>query len=297
MNKGTIYAFASYALWAVLPIYWKLLKGVPPLEVLAHRMVWSLVVLLGLLAFKQRWQWVARARRNRRTLLTFVATAVLLTTNWFVYIWAVDAGFIVEASLGYFINPLINVLFGAVFLGERLRGWQKVAILLALSGVLWLTISYGALPWIALTLATSFGLYGLLRKTAVLESLEGLSLEMMILFLPALGYLIYLAVVGDFSLGRVSALQNVLLVLTGVVTAVPLLLFAMGARRVPLTTMGILQYVAPTGQFLIGIFLYHEPFNQIQLVGYGLIWLALLIYTGEGISLGRKRGKTAVASV
>ena len=294
MNKGTLYALGAYGLWGFLPIYWKLLKDVPPLEILAHRMVWALLVLLGLLAYKRRWAWLLALRHRPLTMLVFMGTAVLLSTNWFVFIWAINQGFIVETSLGYFINPLINVLFGAVFLGERLRGWQKVAIGLALSGVLWLTFSYGALPWIALTLAVSFGLYGLLRKTAELESLEGLSLEMMILFLPALGYLIYLGAIGDFSLGRVSAVQNVLLLLTGVITAVPLLLFAMGARRVTLTTLGILQYLAPTLQFLIGVFVYDEPFSQTQLVGFGLIWLALAIYTGEGISMAR-RGKTAVA--
>ena len=292
MNKGILYALSAYGLWGFLPIYWKLLKGVPPLEIMAHRIVWGLIILLGLLAYKQRWAWLQSVRQSRRTMVTFVISAVLLSANWFTYIWAVNAGFIIEASLGYFINPLINVLFGAIFLGERLRGWQKVAILLALSGVLWLTVSYGALPWIALTLAVSFGLYGLLRKTAELESLEGLSLEMMILFLPALSYLLYLLAIGDFALGRVSALQNLLLVMTGVITAVPLLLFAMGARRVTLTTLGILQYVAPTGQFLIGVFVYDEPFSATQLVGFGLIWLALAIYTSEGISFGRR--KTAV---
>jgi len=295
MNKGTLYALGSYALWGFLPIYWKLLKGVPPLEILSHRMVWGLLVLLGLLAYKQRWAWLGTLRYKPRTVMTFVATAVLLSGNWYVYIWAVNAGFIVETSLGYFINPLVNVLFGAIFLGERLRGWQKVAIVLALLGVLWLTFSYRALPWIALTLAVSFGLYGLLRKTAELESLEGLSLEMMILFLPAVAYLVYSGVMGDLSLGRVSALQNVLLVMTGVVTAVPLLLFAMGARRVTLTTLGILQYLAPTCQFLIGVFVYDEPFSQTQLVGFGLIWLALAIYTSEGIVVARR--KTAVVSV
>jgi chloramphenicol-sensitive protein RarD len=292
MNRGTLYALGAYAAWGFLPIYWKLLKGIPPLEILAHRMVWALLVLLGLLAYTRRWDWVRLARHNRRTMMTFVATAVLLSANWFVYIWAVNAGFIVETSLGYFINPLISVLFGSVLLGEKLRGWQKVAIGLALAGVLWLTISYGALPWISLTLAVTFGLYGLLRKTAELNALEGLSLEMMILFLPALAYLIYLLGVDEFSLGQVSLLQNVLLVLTGVITAVPLLLFALGARRVTLTTLGILQYLAPTLQFLIGVFLYNEPFSSTQLVGFGLIWLALAVYTGDGIAMSRR--KTAV---
>ncbi len=288
MNKGTLYALAAYGLWGVLPIYWKLLGDVPPLEILAHRMIWALLILLALLAYKQRWVWLRAVRHSRRILLTFLATAVLLATNWFVFIWAVSQGYIVESSLGYFINPLINVLFGSVFLGERLRQWQKAAIALVLSGVLWLTISYGTLPWIALTLALSFGLYGLLRKTAALDSLEGLSLEMMLLFLPALAYLIYLSASGESSLGRVSVLQHILLLLTGIVTAVPLLLFAMGARRVTLTTLGILQYLAPTGQFLIGVFLYNEPFSQTQLIGFGLIWTALAIYTMETITFGRR---------
>ena len=295
MNKGILYGLGAYGLWGILPIYWKLLVGIPPLEILAHRVVWGLLTLLCLLAYKQRWLWLTQVRQNRRTLLTFIATAVLLAANWFVYIWAVNAGFIVEASLGYFINPLVNVLFGALFLGERLRSWQKVAITLALSGVLWLTFSYGALPWISLSLALTFGLYGLLRKTAQLNALEGLSLEMILLFLPALAYLVYLLSSGEFAMGHVPFWQNILLLLTGLVTAIPLLLFAMTARRVTLTTLGILQYLAPTLQFLIGVFIYNEPFAASRLVGFVLIWLALALYTTEGIRFGRQQAALTAA--
>lgn len=288
MNKGIFYAAGAYMLWGLLPIYWKSLQGVPALEILAHRMTWSLAVVLLLLAFQRHWSWIRRALSSPRILGTFLASATLLSVNWGVYIWAVNAGHVVETSLGYFINPLVNVLLGVLFLGERLRPWQGAAIALAVGGVLYLTFSYGALPWIALTLAGSFGLYGLLRKTAALTSLEGLTLETALLFLPALGFLLFLEGSGQAAFGHASPGTSLLLAGAGVATAIPLLLFATGARLITLTTLGFLQYMAPTIQFMLGVFLYREPLSTERLIGFCLIWLALIVYSIEGMRQGRR---------
>lgn len=289
-HKGILYGLLAYTAWGLFPIYWKALKTVPPIEILSHRMVWSFVFMLGVLAVTRRWSWIRPALRQPKILGAFLLTAVFLSVNWFVYIWGVNAGYIVETALGYFINPLVNVLLGYLFLRERLRMGQGLAVALALGGVLYLTILYGSLPWIALTLAFSFGFYGLLRKTAVLDSVEGLSLETAWLFLLAAGLLITFEARGTGSLGHSSLQVNLLLIGSGVITAVPLLFFAASARLVTLTTLGILQYVAPTLQFLIGVFVYGEAFSRHQLVGFSFIWLALLVYTLEG-ALHNRRGK------
>ncbi|HEX6289520.1 MAG TPA: EamA family transporter RarD [Herpetosiphonaceae bacterium] len=283
MNKGVLYAAGAYILWGLLPIFWKALHHVPALEILAHRMVWSLVFVLALLAVQGHWAWLGVVFQNASVLLAFTTTAVLLSLNWFIYIWAVNAGYIVETSLGYFINPLVNVLLGTLFLKERLRRWQAVAIAVAVSGVLYLTVQYGALPWIALTLAGSFGIYGLLRKTASLNSLEGLTLETLLLFPPALAYLIYLEWAGRGAFAHTDLTTSLLLVASGVATALPLLLFASGARRITLTLTGILQYIAPTMQLLIGVLIYGESLSGDRLIGFCLIWLALAIYSVEGL--------------
>ncbi len=289
MNKGMLYAIAAYGMWGLFPLYWKLLQHVPALEILSHRVTWSLGFVLLLLLLRRRWNWLKTAVRTPRTVLLFFTSATLLSINWFVYIWGVNAGFIVETSLGYFINPLVSVLMGVFFLSEQLRRWQWLAIALAAAGVVYLTIHYGALPWISLTLATSFALYGLIRKTAPLGSLEGLTLETALMFLPALGYLIYLEVLGTAAFGHVDGLTTVLLGFAGVATAVPLLCFAAGARLIKLATIGILQYIAPTLQFLIGVFIYDEPFTLDRLIGFSLIWLALIIYSGENIFFNRRQ--------
>ena len=296
MNKGIFYGVGAYLLWGLLPIFWKSLHHVPALEILAHRMVWSLAFVVILLAAQGHWRWLMPVLRNGRVLLTFTVSALLLSLNWFIYIWAVNAGHIVETSLGYFINPLLNVLLGMLFLKERLRPGQLAAIIVAVIGVLYLTLHYGSLPWIALTLAGSFGIYGLLRKTAALNSLEGLTLETLVLFPPALAYLVYLELVGSAAFGHISLATTFLLIAGGIATALPLLLFASGARRVTLTLMGILQYIAPTMQFLIGVFLYHEPLDRYRLIGFSLIWLALAIYSLEGVlRSGRAARLRAVA--
>jgi len=294
-NRGIVFGVIAYTAWGVFPIYWKALHSLPAGEIMSHRMVWSFLFLLGVLTVTRRWSWVRPLLRQPKVLFTFMLTAALLSVNWLTYIWAVNAGFIVESALGYFINPLVNVLLGMVFLRERLRPWQAVAVLIAASGVLYLTITYGALPWIALTLAFTFGTYGLLRKTAVLNSLEGLSLETAWMFLPALAYLAVQQINGTAAFGQSDLLTHVLLIGTGLITALPLLLFAAAARRVTLITLGILQYIAPTLQFLIGVFVYDEPFTHVQLIGFSIIWLALIIYTGDAIVRQRHRKRPAQA--
>lgn len=291
MNKGIAYGLAAYGLWGLLPIYWKYLQQIPATEILAHRMVWSLVFVVVLLAYQGKWAWLKPALQNKRVVLIYFVAGAFLALNWGVYIWAVNAGFIIETSLGYFINPLVNVLFGFLFLGERLRPWQVAAVGIAAAGVLYLTYSYGALPWIALTLAFSFGTYGLLKKKATLDSLEGFSLETALLFLPALAYLLYLNAQGVGSFGQVDLSTTVLLALTGIATAVPLIFFAAAARRTTLTALGIMQYIAPTMQFLLGIYLYQEPFDQDRLIGFVLIWIALVIYTAESLILNRQKAR------
>jgi chloramphenicol-sensitive protein RarD len=295
MNKGVLYAALAYLAWGLLPLYWKALSDVPAAQILAHRFVWSLVFAGLVLTARRNWGWLARARRQPRVLLTFALSGTLLAVNWFTYIWGVNAGFIVETSLGYFINPLVNVLLGYLFLKERLRPAQWLALAVALGGVLYLTYSYGAFPWIALTLAFSFGVYGLLRKTAALGSAEGLFLETAIIFLPAFGFLLLQEMRGVGALGHISPTTTLLLVGAGAVTSIPLILFAAGARRITLTTLGLLQYIAPTMQFLIGVLVFGEPFGAGRVVGFGLIWLALLLYTAESV-IARRRAPVPVQS-
>lgn len=296
MNKGILYAAGAYVLWGLLPVYWKALHDVPALEILAHRMVWALAVVVLLVSARGGWRWLRPVVRDRRVLVAFTLSALLLSLNWFVYIWGVNAGYIVETSLGYFINPLVNVLLGILFLGERLRLGQGAAIAIALGGVLYLTFNYGQLPWIALTLAFSFGLYGLLRKTAALNSLEGLTLETILLFPFALAYLIYMELIGSAAFTHDAIGTDLLLVGAGVATAAPLLLFAGGARRITLTTLGILQYIAPTLQFMIGVFVYDEPLTATRLIGFAIIWLALLLYTTESIVHGSRTARLRAAA-
>lgn len=292
MNRGILYAAAAYLLWGFLPVFWKALQVVPAGEILGHRMVWSLVFVAGLLTVQWQWAWLRPALRNRRVMLTYTVTGLVLSINWLTYIWGVNNGFVVETSLGYFINPLVNVVLGVVFLRERLRVGQWTAVALAVIGVVYLTINYGSPPWIALTLAFSFGTYGLLRKTGSLNSLEGLTLETAVIFPFAFLWLGWLTLSGQGHFGSGDWTTSLLLLAGGVVTAVPLLLFASGARRIPLSVVGILQYIAPTIQFLLGVFLYNEPFTRARLIGFSFIWLGLAVYSTESLLVyraGRKR--------
>jgi chloramphenicol-sensitive protein RarD len=288
MNRGILYAAGAYLLWGFLPVYWKALQSVSATQILSHRIVWSVVFLAALITWRRDWPILRQAIATPKTLFVGFLAACLLTVNWLTYIWGVNAGFVVETSLGYFINPLVNVLLGVLFLRERLRPWQWLPVGLATAGVLYLTLSYGSLPWIALTLAFSFGLYGLIKKTASLGALTGLMLETGILFSPAILNLLYLGNQGAGAFGSQGLATDALLAGTGIVSALPLLLFGMGARRIHLITLGILQYIAPTCQFLLGVLVYGEPFTQARLVGFGLIWAALVIYSAEGIVAHRK---------
>lgn len=288
MQRGMWYGLLAYLTWGFLPIYWKALGSVPAQEILANRIVWALVLLLMVLAVRRAWNWLDKVRR-RDIFLTYLAAAVLLAINWFVYIWAVNDGHVVETSLGYFINPLVNVVLGVLLFRETLRPLQWLAVFIAAAGVLYLTLNYGSLPWIALTLAFSFGFYGVLKKRAQLPPLEGLTLETGILAPVAAIYLIWLAANGTNALNTSSPSTVILLIGSGVVTAFPMLCFAAAAQRVPLSVLGFLQYLAPTMQFLLGVLLYHEAFPPSRLIGFSMIWLALVVFSMDGVLTRRRR--------
>jgi len=282
MNTGIVYAALAYLSWGLFPLYFRQVAAVPALEVVLHRTLWSLVFVLALLAMRRQWAWMREVLRQPRVLGAFALSALLLAANWLTYVWAVNNGHVVDASLGYFILPLVNVALGYVFLHERPRPGQWLAVTVAAAGVLWLTVLTGRLPWIALVLALSFGFYGLLRKVAVLGALEGLTLETILLAPATLAVLGAWAWQGQGALVQGDATTVGWLVLAGPVTAIPLLWFAAGARRIPLATMGILQYISPSLQLALGVWLFHESFESSRLTGFLLIWAALLVYTLEG---------------
>jgi chloramphenicol-sensitive protein RarD len=285
MRKGLLYATICYSLWGMFPLYFKAIKSLAPLEILLHRMVWSLLFLAGVLAYRRQWAWITIAFQQPKLIGGFAASAALLSINWFIYIWSVNNGHVIDASLGYFMTPLVSVLLGFVFLHERLRTAQWCAVSLAALAVLWLTWQTGHLPWIGLCLATTFGIYGLLRKTAVLGALEGLSLEVLLLFPFAFGYLAYLYLHAPSGNGFFEAKTNtqLLLVAAGPITAIPLLLFAAAARRIPMASLGLLQYISPTLQLLLGVFFFQEQFSANRVTAFAGIWLALVIYSAEGL--------------
>jgi chloramphenicol-sensitive protein RarD len=284
MRSGILFAALAFLCWGLFPLYFHALAEVTPLEITTHRVVWSLLFLSIVLTVRRQWGWLLPLMRERRVMASFFLSAILLSGNWLLYIWAVNNGHVVESSLGYFINPLFNVMMGYLVLKERLRAGQWAAIAVAACGVAWLTWDSGHMPWIALLLAASFGGYGLLRKTAALGALEGLSFETMLLFPFALGYVIWLTVHGqNMFINTASNTTRMLLLAAGPITAIPLLLFAAGARRIPLSLLGLLQYIGPTIQFSLGIFLFHEAFTSGKLVGFILIWSALALYAAEGL--------------
>jgi chloramphenicol-sensitive protein RarD len=283
MQTGILSAALAFLFWGLFPLYFHAISEVPPLQILAHRMLWSLLFLLTVLAVRKQWGWL-RLVRQPRMLGLFAASASLLSINWLIYIWAVNNGHVIEASLGYFINPLVNIMLGYLLLNERLRRLQWLAIGVAALGVLWLAWQAGTIPWIALALAASFGGYGLMRKTAPLGALEGLSFETLVLFPLAAGYVIWLSLHGaNAFINTPSMTTRLLLMAAGPITAIPLLLFASGARRIPLSVLGLLQYVTPTLQFMLGVWMFHEVFSAERLVGFALIWLALALFALEGV--------------
>lgn len=281
MNKGVLNGIAAYALWGFFPIYWKLLHDVPALQVIGHRIGWSFILLIAFILLTRQWRSFASTALTAKTIGIYSIAAVLLTINWLVYVWGVNAGFIVETSLGYFINPLISVLLGVIFLRERLRTAQWIPVIIAAIGVIYLTAIYGRLPWIALSLAFSFGFYGFVKKLAPLGSLYGLTLETGIVFPLALIYLVFVGLNSTGAFLQEGTQTNILLIGTGIVTTIPLLMFASAAKQIPLTLIGLLQYIAPTIQFLIGVFIYKEPFDQSHFIGFGIVWVALIIFWVE----------------
>ena len=287
-RKGLLNGFAAYGMWGLVPLFWPLLKPAGSVEILAHRMVWSLVFVAAALLFVRRWAWAGELLRQPRRLGMVVIAAAVITVNWGVYIWAVNSGHVVEASLGYFINPLVTIAMGVLLLKERLRPvqWAAVGVCFAAVGVL--TIGYGRPPWISLCLAFSFAVYGLVKKKVNLGGVESLTAETAVQFLPALAYLVWLSGQGDSTFTSEGAPHAALLASTGVVTAIPLVCFGAAAIRVPLSTLGLLQYLAPMFQFLLGVLYFGEEMPAERWAGFGLVWLALMMLTVDAWRTARR---------
>ena len=291
--RGLWIAIASFLLWGVMPLYWHMLKSVPSLQIVLHRIAWSAVIVTAYLCWKQGRTWLRTALARPRVWWMLAISSVLIGFNWGLYIWAVNAGHVVETSLGYFINPLLNVVLGVVFLRERLTRAQWVSVAIATAGVLWLTLRHGELPWIALALAGSFALYGLIRKLASVESVPGLGIEGVYLFLPAVALLAWSETHGQggffaFDGSGYGVAMIALLVISGALTALPLVGFAYAVRRVPLSVVGLLQYIAPTMQFLLGVLFFHEAFDQDRAIGFACIWVALAVFAVDGLLRTRR---------
>lgn len=290
VRSGVIFALFAYSMWGVAPIYFKTLQMIPAPEVLMHRVVWSVLVLLVLLTAVKQWSKIKVALRSPKVMLTLLAAGLLLALNWLLFIWAVNNNHLLESSLGYYVNPLINVFFGRLFLGETLRPIQKLAVLIAAVGVGLLVFSYGQLPWIALTLAISFSIYGLLRKQVSVDSMPGLFIETLMMLPVALIYWFFFAEVSsNFSAN--SSQLNMLLMAAGVVTTAPLLCFTAAARRIRYSTLGFFQYIGPSIMFALAILLYDEPLSEARLVTFGFVWLALAVFSYDSFKHYRKERK------
>jgi chloramphenicol-sensitive protein RarD len=294
-RRGILYGVAAYTMWGLFPLYWPLLKPSGAVEILAHRMVWSLVVVAMALAVRRHWSWVKQLVRQPAKLGLLTLAAIFVTVNWGTYIYAVNSGHVVESALGYFINPLVNVLFGVALLRERLRPLQWAAVGFGALAVLVLTVDYGRPPWVALTLAFSFGIYGLVKKRANVEATESLAVETLVLLLPALGYLTWLQVTGTATFGHEGLGHALLLVTAGLITAVPLICFGAAAIRVPLSTIGLLQYIAPILQFACGVLIAKEVMPPSRWIGFSIVWLALAIFTYDSIRAARQTARSRIA--
>ena len=286
MKKGILYGIGAYALWGFFPLYWKLLKQIPAIQLIGHRIIWSCALLLAIIALTGQWA-DFRKTATFGVIRVYTIAAILIGANWYMYVWAVNAGYVVETSLGYFINPLVSVMLGVVFFKERLRAAQWIPVGIAASGVGYLTFVYGRLPYIALLLAFTFGLYGMAKKLSPLGSLYGLTIETGILFVPALAYLLFVQSSGTGAFLHTGITADLLMIGAGLVTTVPLLMFASAARSIPLWSVGLLQYIAPTIQFLLGVFLYKEDFSRYQFIGFGIVWVALAIFLVESYLASR----------
>lgn len=282
-SAGVFYAAAAFVIWAISPIYWKQLYDVPAFEIVMHRVVWSPLLLLPVLAWQNRWGECAATFMRPRSLLALLVTTILISSNWLIFIWALNHEHVLETSIGYYITPLVNVLLGMIFLRERLRPLQTAALALAGAAVAYLTLDYGSFPWIALSLAFTFGLYGLVHKMAAISPISGLTLEMLFLCGPAAAYLIYLNGEGTGAFLHRGLGIDFLLAATALFTGLPLLLFILGTKRLHLSTVGFLQYIAPSGYFLLGVFYYHEPVSRAQIWTFCLIWIALGLYSTDSI--------------
>ncbi|MFJ2773691.1 EamA family transporter RarD [Streptomyces sp. NPDC087300] len=293
---GLLNGFAAYGMWGLVPLFWPLLKPAGALEILAHRMAWSLVVVAVALLFVRRWAWAGELIRQPRRLGLVAIAATVITVNWGLYIWSVNSGHVVEASLGYFINPLVTIAMGVLLLGERLRPVQWAAVGVGLAAVLVLAFGYGQPPWISLVLAFSFATYGLVKKKVNLSGLESLTAETAVQFLPAVGYLVWLGAQGRSTFVSEGAGHAALLAATGVVTAIPLVCFGAAAIRVPLSTLGLLQYLAPVFQFLLGILYFHEAMPPERWAGFALVWLALSLLTWDALRTARRTAVRVAAA-
>ncbi len=286
-TSALIAGIAAFSTWGLIPVYWKLLSRVPASEILAHRFVWTTLFLTALLGWQRRWPEINAIVHSRRATLFCLSSGLMIALNWLQFIWAVNVGRVLETSPGYFMTPLVNVLLGAIFLRERLTRLQFASVILATLGVLNLTFGYGRFPWIAMGLCTSFGLYGLLRKKSGTAAIPGLFVETILLTPLALVFLVFLQQRGTPVFGHAGSWLSILLISTGVVTAVPLFWFGYATRYLRLTTIGFLQYLSPTGSFFLGVFLYREPFTRGHLITFGLIWIALVLFTCEAVTRWR----------
>ena len=292
-RNGLLIAAGAFVLWGLMPLYWHLLKAVPSLQIVAHRVLWSAVLVSLWLLWSRGRGWFAVILAKPRLAAMLTLSGLCIGINWGLYIWAVNAGHVVESSLGYFINPLLNVVIGTLFLRERLNPTQWLSVAITAAGVLWLTFNYGSFPWIALSLAASFGIYGLVRKLAAVDSVTGLGFENSVLLLPALGYLVWAESSGQGGFlglhgGGWGLAADGLLVFGGALTALPLIAFSFAVRRVPLSTIGLMQYIAPTIQFLIGVLVFHETFDRDRAIGFIVIWIALALFAFDSVRRARR---------
>ncbi|NUS88509.1 MAG: EamA family transporter RarD [Streptomyces sp.] len=287
-RSGLAYGFAAYGMWGLVPLFWPLLEPAGAVEILAHRMVWSLVAVVLVLLALRRWSWIRPLLRQPARLGLIAIAAAVISVNWGLYIWGVNSGHVVETSLGYFINPLVSIGFGVLLLHERLRPVQWVAVGVGVAAVAVLSVGYGSLPWIALALAFSFATYGLVKKRIGLGGLESLAAETAVQFLPALGFVIFLTARGDSTFGSEGAGHSALLVSSGLITAVPLICFGTAAVRLPLSTIGMLQYIAPIFQFALGVAVFHESMPPERWAGFSLVWLALALLTWDALRTARR---------
>jgi chloramphenicol-sensitive protein RarD len=297
LRLGYLYGLGAYVLWGFIPVYFKLLRPSGPMEILAHRIIWSCLFMVIMLTAIRRWSKIRALLRRPATVAGITVAAVLIGLNWGTYIWAVNVDRVVETALGYFINPLVVIVLGVVVLGERLRSGQWVAVAIGAVAVIMLAVDYRQPPWVALILAVSFGFYGLTKKRLKLPAADGLLVESAVLAVPALITLGFLASAGSVTSGRLGLEHTLLLAASGAITAVPLLFFAGAANRIPLVSIGMLQYIAPTIQFILGVYAFHEPMPMARWLGFGLVWLALAVFTWDGLRQARRVSQAAAVGL